>query len=154
MLVNFRSKHPIFLQTHVCLFGCNKFNIDIPLFPIVLIRGLWTAWGQINLPSETGGRTKTDIYNFLSVTIIVSCVHLEISNYNKNLLTPAPSPQLASSSISGSKIPSYSLFHWAVPSPPLIPRPGITSESHKRCTRGPESEYSDGRGGVKRIINE
>ena len=43
MLVNFRSKHPIFLQTHVCLFGCNQFNIDIPLFPIVLIRGLWTA---------------------------------------------------------------------------------------------------------------
>ena len=57
--------------------------------------------GQSNLPSESGSRTKTDIYNFLSVTITVSCVHLEISNYNKNLPKLAPRPLLGSSFISG-----------------------------------------------------
>ena len=67
--------------------------------------------GQSNLPSESGSRTKTDIYNFLSVTITVSCVHLEISNYNKNLPKLAPRPLLGSSFISGCEISSYSLFH-------------------------------------------
>ena len=82
-----RSIH--FLQTRLCVyFEFNKFSLtfletisDCSDQTIIVA----PVWGQFNLPSETGSRTKTDIYNFLSVTIIVSCVHLEISNYNKNL---------------------------------------------------------------------
>ena len=100
------------LQTRRVCFGFNKFSLTF-LETIsdcsdqtIVVRG-----GQANLPSESGSRTKTDIYNFLSVTITVSCVHLEISNYNKNLPKLAPRPLLGSSFISGCEISSYSLFH-------------------------------------------
>ena len=118
MLVNSRSEHPLF---RLCVyFEFNKFSLtfletisDCSDQTIIVA----PVWGQFNLPSETGSRTKTDIYNFLSVTIIVSCVHLEISNYNKNLPKLAPRPLLGSSFISGYEISSYSLFrrvqYWA-----------------------------------------